>query len=332
MTLTRSQKHGFTLIELLVVIAIIAILIALLLPAVQQAREAARRSACKNNMKQIGLALHNYHDVFSSFPYNASSEGNTPTTRGASWFVRILPYLDQAPAYQAFTFNGVDWTAQKTPQTAETAANFVVLDALRVPALFCPSSPLPETKTETVGGTDYDIQLTTYVGICGSYYDGGSTTVESQDPGYPSSGSSKVIYNGVISGSSLIARPTKIRDITDGTTNTIMVGEQSDFLRSSAGVQKDQRACNHVGGTWAGGAGSNDWQLNVTTVRYPLGTFGGDGNGNPWENHTPLVSAHVGGCHVTLADGSVRFISENMNFAILTALAERGDDTVVPEY
>ena len=104
-----KKKKGFTLIELLVVIAIIAILIALLLPAVQQAREAARRTQCKNNLKQVGLALHNYHDVALSFPIgsNASNtNSNGDGHWGVSWWARILPYADQAPLYNTLQFEG----------------------------------------------------------------------------------------------------------------------------------------------------------------------------------------------------------------------------------
>src|SRR6056300_529797 len=100
-----SQKRtarGFTLIELLVVIAIIAVLVALLLPAVQQAREAARRSACKNNLKQIGLALHNYHDVYGKFPYGAN---NSPQNWGSSWMLSLLPYVEEANAFNQVNFN-----------------------------------------------------------------------------------------------------------------------------------------------------------------------------------------------------------------------------------
>ena len=98
------RRRGFTLIELLVVIAIIAVLIALLLPAVQQAREAARRTQCKNNLKQMGLALHNYHDTYNGFPNGniASAAGGW----GMSWYMRILPYVDQAPVFNKLTFSG----------------------------------------------------------------------------------------------------------------------------------------------------------------------------------------------------------------------------------
>lgn len=326
-TLSKNAqlKQGFTLIELLVVIAIIAILIALLLPAVQQAREAARRSTCKNNMKQIGLALHNYHNTFTSFPHNGTpprGSGST-TERGASWFVRILPYIDQAAAYRQLTFNGVDWTGQHNP----SADNYAVLHQLRVAGLYCPSSPLPRTRDQN----SVSLQLSNYVGISGSYFNGGTTSTVSTDPSTSSHGGTAV-YNGMIVASHPNVSPCKIRDVIDGTTNTIMVGEQSDYVTNSSGGEKDQRASRHAGGAWSCGAGSGDWQLNVTTIRYPLGTYSGAGHNNPYEHNTALVSAHVGGCHVTLGDGSVRFISENMDFSILTALAERGDRTVVPEF
>src|SRR5690606_20788824 len=102
MSPTPTSRRGFTLIELLVVIAIIAILIALLLPAVQQAREAARRTQCKNNLKQFGLALHNYHDAFDLFPYGHQQEIAGATKRRNCWFQSILPYIDQAPRYNTY--------------------------------------------------------------------------------------------------------------------------------------------------------------------------------------------------------------------------------------
>ncbi len=303
------------------VIAIIAILIALLLPAVQQAREAARRSACKNNLKQIGLALHNYHDNFLTFPHNGT------VNRGQSWFVRILPYMDQAPLYNNLNTNASNWSGQGTV-SAETTANFAILNGVIVPALFCPSSPLPPTRNQN----SVNLQLTTYVGIGGSFFNGGSATVASTDPGYNTLGSGRVVHNGMIVNALSNSRPTRIRDVTDGTTNTIIVGEQSDFVRNGSGGQKDQRASRHAGGTWGSGSGGNDWKLNTTVIRHPIGTYSGNGHNNPYETNTALVSAHVGGCHVTMADGSVRFISENMNFAILTGLAERADGAVLGEY
>ncbi len=107
------KNRGFTLIELLVVIAIIAILVALLLPAVQQAREAARRTQCKNNLKQLGIAIHNYHDVAGMFPGNITQSPGS--YRNASWLTMILPYIDQAPAYNQMEFSGTNFSNQGAP-------------------------------------------------------------------------------------------------------------------------------------------------------------------------------------------------------------------------
>ena len=125
------SRRGFTLIELLVVIAIIAILVALLLPAVQQAREAARRSSCKNNMKQLGLALHNYHDVHSCFP--PGSFGNANSSRATNWRASILPFIEQGPAYDQINFETGSFWGHSGPFSGN-----VVLQTLRVETYVCP--------------------------------------------------------------------------------------------------------------------------------------------------------------------------------------------------
>ncbi|NQV25774.1 MAG: DUF1559 domain-containing protein [Rhodopirellula sp.] len=151
----QRLRKGFTLIELLVVIAIIAILVALLLPAVQQAREAARRSQCKNNLKQIGVALHNYHDVFSCLPNGtvASAVGGW----GTSWWVRILPYTDQPALFEQMDFNGAHpgWThntgAEGGFPTSAGYRNGQAASRNPISFMMCPSSPLPKLH-DTGGG------------------------------------------------------------------------------------------------------------------------------------------------------------------------------------
>ena len=135
-----SKRSGFTLIELLVVIAIIAILVALLLPAVQQAREAARRSSCKNNLKQMGLALHNYHDTYRVFP-----PGNVIKSHHSTAFLHMLPQLEMGNVYDQLDFapNIAFWFGHPN-----AAVNRPALDGTKVPAYFCPSSPLPDTKNQ----------------------------------------------------------------------------------------------------------------------------------------------------------------------------------------
>lgn len=325
------KKRGFTLIELLVVIAIIAILIALLLPAVQQAREAARRSQCKNNLKQIGIALHNYHDTFRMFPHNASAGGTNVTNSGPSWLVRILPYIDQAPAYNQITFNGADWTMQYANNP-----NADLVDELRVAMLNCPSSPMPPTRSQTTaanGSRTY--QMTNYVGINGSYFTGGSSSVVETPNDAAVSSYGNTVYNGMIVKSGGKGRSTRMRDVTDGTTNTMVVSEQSDYFFDNTGAKHDYRASNWSGGAWASGRPeSNQWTLNVTSIRYPINYSGvaQTGMNNGFRKHTLLTSAHTGGVHALLGDGSVRFLSENIEFTILTALADISDGTVIGEF
>lgn len=160
-------RRAFTLVELLVVIAIIGVMVGLLLPAVQAAREAARRMSCSNNMKQVGLALHNYHDTFTLFPHNAHAFGNNNTGCGASWLVRLLPYLDQGAAYSQLDFvTASDWTMQY-----QSSANAAVVAELRVPGLNCPSSPLPTTRSQaTIANGTVVYQVPNYVAINGSYF------------------------------------------------------------------------------------------------------------------------------------------------------------------
>ena len=155
-------RRGFTLIELLVVIAIIAILIALLLPAVQQAREAARRASCKNNLKQIGLALHNYHDVHSAFPSGWIGVTNEqPSVLGASgfaWGTMVLPYLDQGPLYGKFNLSN---PLDASPNRALITQHLTVYQ--------CPSDPKPETfKTPDQNGNPIEMATANYAGVFGT--------------------------------------------------------------------------------------------------------------------------------------------------------------------
>jgi prepilin-type processing-associated H-X9-DG protein len=111
----------------------------------------------------------------------------------------------------------------------------------------------------------------------------------------------------------------------------MMIGEQSDFFYDANLNKIDRRSCGWRGGAWGNGAGSGNWTQNVTTVRYPIGTFGGSGNSNPYDVNVALTGAHTGGLNVALADGSVQFLSETIEFAIQTALADRGDGTPIGE-
>lgn len=323
------NSRGFTLVELLVVIAIIGVLIALLLPAVQQAREAARRMQCSNHIKQLGLAVHNYHDTFGKLPYNRSPQTGSGSSRGrgASWFVRLLPFLEQSAAYDQLEFTG-DFTHQDAPNV-----NTDVLSRFAVEGLYCPSSPLPRFATWDKHGVAYEAQRANYVGIEGSYFKGGTVSTVSTDVNHSYYGN--IYYNGTIvgiwSGQSAIG----FSALTDGTSNTMFVSEQSNYQFNGT-TQVDRAVSNYWGGAWAagacGGSSPGNWVQNGTSLRWPIGTYGGTGNDRDFSQNSALTSAHPGGVMGGMGDGSVRFLSETVNFAVLTALCDRQDGSVVGEY
>jgi len=318
--MSARPRNAFTLVELLVVIAIIGVLVALLLPAVQAAREAARRSQCSNNLKQLGLAMHNYHVTFRAFPYNGHPQVGSGSTmqRGPSWLFRILPFMEQGNAVDSAIDSG-DWSLQdgSSPNTA-------LLNTLRVDGVICPSSPLPETAV----WNGVELQTSSYVGIEGSYYVGGTSVTTAPQPYHDGYG--RANYNGVVS---IAEYRIAMRSITDGTSNTMMISEQSDYQIDSSNNKVDLRSSGYWGGAWSCGAGARNWTQNVTTIRHPInGGYGGAGNTAAYNANIPLLSAHPGGVQATFADGSVHFLPETINFATFTALADRRDGTVVGEF
>ena len=345
MKTNTQKKQGFTLIELLVVIAIIAILIALLLPAVQQAREAARRTQCKNNLKQMGLAFHNYHDVFDTFPMGVSRQNGF----GVSFYAGLLPYFDQAPLYNRLSFDGSHpgWTGSGTGQ----AVNGPACNGLVMSAMICPSSPMDTTR-DTGGG--FFLTLPSYAGISGAVDEDKTSAAapttdtdnfveQRQRPGSNCCGGGSN-QNGMLSAGGMLTwnESIGIRKNKDGTSNTIMVGEMSDFLYNSAGTAIDARAGYPHGwlmGTDGGGRttnwnGPNSRMFNLTAVRYPPNTltYGLPGIGNNKGPNNPLVSSHTGGVQVLFVDGHVSFISENINLPTLKYLSTRDDRNVIGEY
>ena len=214
--------------------------------------------------------------------------------------------------------------------------NASTVDGVIVPILNCPSSPLPNSRTQsTTSNGSITYQVANYVGINGSYYQGGSSTVLESPAHVATSSYGSSVYNGVIIKAGHGSRPCKIRDITDGTSNTVMVGEQGNYWTNNTNTQKDVRASNFSGGVWnAGRPESNQWTLNVMSIRYTINYSGVSQTGmnTAYMKHTPLNSTHSGGVHMLLADGAVRFLSENINFPTLTALADKSDGTVLGEY
>ncbi|MFI4874739.1 MAG: DUF1559 domain-containing protein [Blastopirellula sp. JB062] len=322
-----AERSAFTLVELLVVIAIIGVLIALLLPAVQQAREAARRMQCSNHQKQLGLALHNYHDTFKRLPYNSSSKYVYPNF-GPSWFVRLLPFIEQNAAFQQMAATGFagDWKMQTT-----SLACADVVDGYRVEELLCPSSPLPAMETQaTQSNGEIELLVPSYVGISGSYYIGGTT--DESPVTRITNVYGRTVFNGMITGilddRSAVLR---FRDVTDGLTNTMFMSEQSDYFYDSSRESHQIRSGGHAGRAWASGD-DRSWQANVTTLRWPIAAYGSSGTIENYHSNISLVSAHPGGVMIALGDGSVRFLSETVDGKILSGLADRQDGNVLGEY
>jgi prepilin-type N-terminal cleavage/methylation domain-containing protein len=313
------RRRGFTLIELLVVIAIIAILIALLLPAVQQAREAARRTQCRNNIKQLGLAFHNYHDNFMVFT-NGSHPTPTYPAGGyhMGWAVKLFPYMDQAPRYNAMSTFYPDPISNLGPWRI-TAAPSNGADPIwgPVPGLDCPSSSLGNRSPDIISST-----LPHIVSQGALHYRACSGRVEDlANPADPVS--HQWANSGIIFPHSAI----RIADITDGTTNTILLGESSSSQGWTAALKSGWGGIQPW--TWGMYWYVDNRRLTVDSkhITFPINFKGSFGN-----NTTPFTSFHTGGAHFLLADGSGRFISENIDLNTLKALGTRAKGEVIGEF
>ena len=346
---TRSRRQGFTLIELLVVIAIIAILIALLLPAVQQAREAARRTQCKNNMKQLGLALHNYHDSFNVFPpgtvngrtltgangpdnpngANGVGPGGPDGGRaiGGPWIAFLLAHLDRTPDYNGFVTIAnerpevVDWFGNGTYRNQGITVGYEMIDVMT-----CPSHPLRKERLQNGTGME-DLARGNYAACYGRGRSGQVYTM-----------------NNTIGGLFGTNSKYRMRDVVDGTTNTIAFSELK--YRAFKGVGSHAEATTRdTRGTWAYGVmGANIFcTLNGPNSTVPDGPWGcrtapAEGMpciqvGSPFsEIHSAARSYHVGGVHGTMADGSVRFFSDNIDLNTWQGLGSRNGNELLGEF
>lgn len=332
MRLLSPRRRAFTLVELLVVIAIIGILVGLLLPAVQAAREAARRMSCQNNLKQLGLAVHNYHDTHRKFPGNVGADANLKQ-KGASWIVMIMPFMEQTAAYNQLVWVDTDFNDSSDPYASGghiINRNWAVMSKLKIPSLSCPSSPLDRVRIQTasaetkgLGAPDtYEIQIPEYVANIGYYFEPGSR----KTPGARSDGGKNVWTGfGWMQDAGLITiwnaryAGAKMSSVTDGTSNTIMLGEHSDYMHKTDGKTSDTRPGRGPGGMWSAGPGYPKWlgwTNNVTAPRYPINCLNIGNYTQEWWTtlHNGYRSAHTGGVLFSFGDGSVHFISENIDF------------------
>jgi prepilin-type N-terminal cleavage/methylation domain-containing protein len=294
----NAVRTGFTLVELLVVIAIIGVLIALLLPAVQAAREAARRTQCKNNLKQIGLALQLYYDSNNVFPPAA---GTKPIINGKggdiiwSWSALILPFMEQANAANLIDFN----TGYNTPKNAAAIKTFI-------PVYQCPSAPPNELCTCCIFIPGEEDAAETNYSAVGTHLKRNYGYVDNPIDG------SGVMYDN--SG-------TRLQDITDGTSNTLMVsewdGSDTDPFKHQYPEYCPDGNCV-IGEVWMA--------ENRIVSFYGI-------NGAFLLIQSGIVSHHIGGANVLIADGSVRFVAERVDQSVLIALTTRaGGETISAEY
>jgi prepilin-type N-terminal cleavage/methylation domain-containing protein/prepilin-type processing-associated H-X9-DG protein len=331
------SRHGFSLIELLVSIAIVATLAALTIPVIQRVRESSNAIKCANNLKQIGIACHAYHDRCGHFPAGSSGQDlygyyssrgmATEATQaitigggtGFSWAVHLMPDLEQgamharlSPYSIANPYAGRSWFG----------ANSFTLTHYAPSVMVCPSNPMPTLTS--VNGT-LDTMQSQYVAIAGNVDDLRRQTI---------SGYGIVAWNGVM----YMNSGTRLTDITDGTSNVMMIGEQTDWTTDKDGRRNTCRSSGPNGSQWSG-----DWwtgqaishgyahSFNVTTVSEPMGSrlcktggyeYAGE-YGSAWTN-SPLRSPHKnGGSNVVMADGSVRYLAKGMDDTVLRLMASR---------
>jgi prepilin-type N-terminal cleavage/methylation domain-containing protein len=310
-------RRAFTLVELLVVIAIIGILVALLLPAVQAAREAARRSACTNNMRQIGLGMHNFHDAFQVLPpaniqgttvTGAHKKFNIPASTEHGWSVFLLPYIEQQNVADLYSF-AVSWD---NPANADAVKK-------QIPTFACPSVPLERPRygiaSKQTGASDYS--------VCTQVETSLAALIDAETKSYPYGA---MFANGIESPPTPKTRVLGLRDILDGTSNTMLVAEDGGRPKKFKKGRGLVSGGSTSGASW-GDIDSNftmhgiDAQCGSSPAPCPINCCNAD----------EIYAFHPTGANATLADGSCRFFSENTDIRVVARFISRSAGEVTAE-
>ncbi len=360
--MVRIRRSGFTLVELLVVIAIIGVMVGLLLPAVQAAREAARRMSCSNNMKQLGLGLHNYHASYNKFPAGVRGGSSPVEGWGLPFFHGLLPFIEQQSLWEEIRMAGTTAAPAQCPgwvgvPWAGSAGqlNAAVVNNVVVTSFVCPSNPMAPNKNQNGANMTFP----SYIGIQGGVdEDVISAATGASPPAAGAPGDTDRFQNkrqrsnasccggnntnGIQSSGGILVGNESLtfKHITDGTANLIVLGEVGDWMKDPSGNLVDYRGTHgwpmgtadpQLITTWVDFAGGDARQFHLTSIRYPIGTRTTTlaGTGENFGPNNPLISAHTGGVQVTLADGSVRFLTNSTDLALLKQLATR--DSGVPK-
>ncbi|QDV10645.1 hypothetical protein CA51_04950 [Rosistilla oblonga] len=325
----RSSRGGFTLVELLVVIAIIGILVGLLLPAVQAAREAARRMQCGNNLKQIGLAMHNYHDTFQVFPsgcYDSNPATNSPgdaanNNNGLGWATSLLPYIEQSALYDLIGTETGGFARSWQDKNGDGSANDPIDSAsVVIDAYVCPSDPMSGINSDKS-----NLGKSNYLAIAGR------SAIQTNSSGNPLGTKNGMFFEN---------SNRRFRDVTDGTSNTMFVSERTTQDDRIGSLQCGGTDCNWAGGIWIGPriiSATETWHtglrmLDVTNVGGESLTYGLGRTTASWADDWSAKGCHPGGMQVTLGDGSVRFMTETIDLITYRDLHTPQDGNVIAPY